>query len=101
MGLTATSYVLTCSLQLTVFLVVFSSEITLISAGSSNPSFGKNSSVGNETNKKCDLGGNECKEGVILPIWLPENPSFGNKLARATVYFVGLFYMFLGVSIIA
>ncbi|XP_076870658.1 sodium/calcium exchanger 1a isoform X3 [Brachyhypopomus gauderio] len=46
-------------------------------------------------------GSYECKEGVVLPIWKPENPVFGDKLARATVYFVGLFYMFLGVSIIA
>uniref|UniRef100_A0A3P8YQM6 Calx-beta domain-containing protein n=1 Tax=Esox lucius TaxID=8010 RepID=A0A3P8YQM6_ESOLU len=88
-------------LKFTVFFVFFSSEITFIAAGSSHPSLGKNSSIINETNKKCDSAGTECKVGVILPIWLPENPSFGDKLARATVYFVALFYMFLGVSIIA
>ncbi|XP_016892784.1 sodium/calcium exchanger 1b isoform X1 [Cynoglossus semilaevis] len=43
----------------------------------------------------------ECARGVILPIWEPPNPSFGDKVARATVYFVALVYMFLGVSIIA
>ncbi|KAM9803797.1 sodium/calcium exchanger 1-like [Neosynchiropus ocellatus] len=42
-----------------------------------------------------------CQPGVILPIWEPLNPSFGDKVARATVYFVALVYMFLGVSIIA
>ncbi|XP_040285557.1 sodium/calcium exchanger 1 isoform X3 [Bufo bufo] len=42
-----------------------------------------------------------CKEGVILPIWEPQNPSYGDKIARATVYFVAMVYMFLGVSIIA
>ncbi|XP_041420309.1 sodium/calcium exchanger 1 isoform X6 [Xenopus laevis] len=42
-----------------------------------------------------------CKEGVILPIWEPQNPAFGDKIARATVYFVAMVYMFLGVSIIA
>ncbi|XP_063299720.1 sodium/calcium exchanger 1 isoform X2 [Pelobates fuscus] len=42
-----------------------------------------------------------CKEGVILPIWRPQNPAFGDKIARATVYFVAMVYMFLGVSIIA
>ncbi|XP_048337989.1 sodium/calcium exchanger 1 isoform X3 [Sphaerodactylus townsendi] len=42
-----------------------------------------------------------CKKGVILPIWLPHDPSFGDKIARATVYFVAMVYMFLGVSIIA
>ncbi|KAM4664969.1 sodium/calcium exchanger 3 isoform 2-T2 [Discoglossus pictus] len=43
----------------------------------------------------------ECKEGVILPIWYPENPSLGDKIARVIVYFVAMIYMFLGVSIIA
>ncbi|KAM8739415.1 sodium/calcium exchanger 1b isoform 2-T2 [Acanthopagrus schlegelii] len=43
----------------------------------------------------------QCEKGVILPIWEPRNPSFGDKVARATVYFVALVYMFLGVSIIA
>ncbi|XP_053538531.1 sodium/calcium exchanger 1b isoform X1 [Ictalurus punctatus] len=42
-----------------------------------------------------------CAPGVILPVWEPQNPSFGDKVARATVYFVALVYMFLGVSIIA
>ncbi|KAM3606766.1 uncharacterized protein V6R79_022939 [Siganus canaliculatus] len=42
-----------------------------------------------------------CSKGVLLPIWEPQNPSFGDKVARATVYFVALVYMFLGVSIIA
>ncbi|KAG9328598.1 hypothetical protein JZ751_012858, partial [Albula glossodonta] len=51
-------------------------------------------------NKSC-TGSYDCKEGVILPIWKPQNPSIGDKVARATVYFVALFYMFLGVSIIA
>ncbi|TFK02479.1 GAS2-like protein 1 [Platysternon megacephalum] len=42
-----------------------------------------------------------CKPGVILPIWEPQDPSFSDKIARATVYFVAMVYMFLGVSIIA
>ncbi|XP_076798486.1 sodium/calcium exchanger 1 isoform X17 [Arvicanthis niloticus] len=59
---------------------------------------------------EADAGGNEttectgsyyCKKGVILPIWEPQDPSFGDKIARATVYFVAMVYMFLGVSIIA
>ncbi|KAL7873824.1 hypothetical protein AOLI_G00128950 [Acnodon oligacanthus] len=53
-------------------------------------------------NKSDSCGGStECKPGVILPVWEPQNPSFGDKVARATVYFVALVYMFLGVSIIA
>ncbi|KAK1802100.1 hypothetical protein P4O66_004442 [Electrophorus voltai] len=56
----------------------------------------------NSANKSAACAGSyDCKEGVVLPIWKPENPVFGDKLARATVYFVGLVYMFLGVSIIA
>uniref|UniRef100_A0A8D0GKG5 Sodium/calcium exchanger membrane region domain-containing protein n=1 Tax=Sphenodon punctatus TaxID=8508 RepID=A0A8D0GKG5_SPHPU len=47
------------------------------------------------------LEATECQEGVILPIWLPQNPSVGDKVARAIVYFVALIYMFLGMSIIA
>ncbi|XP_066863805.1 sodium/calcium exchanger 1 isoform X8 [Kogia breviceps] len=54
---------------------------------------------GNETGE-C-TGSYHCKKGVILPIWEPQNPSFGDKIARATVYFVAMVYMFLGVSIIA
>ncbi|XP_007054291.1 sodium/calcium exchanger 3 isoform X4 [Chelonia mydas] len=51
-------------------------------------------------NSSCS-GSSDCKEGVILPIWYPENPSLGDKIARVIVYFVALIYMFLGVSIIA
>ncbi|XP_073682602.1 sodium/calcium exchanger 1b isoform X1 [Garra rufa] len=53
-------------------------------------------------NKSLSCGGSvSCAPGVILPVWEPPNPSFGDKVARATVYFVALVYMFLGVSIIA
>uniref|UniRef100_A0A8C9YD33 Solute carrier family 8 member 1b n=1 Tax=Sander lucioperca TaxID=283035 RepID=A0A8C9YD33_SANLU len=53
------------------------------------------------TNKTECSKAEACQKGVILPIWEPQNPSFGDKVARATVYFVALIYMFLGVSIIA
>uniref|UniRef100_A0A3Q0RW98 Solute carrier family 8 member 1b n=1 Tax=Amphilophus citrinellus TaxID=61819 RepID=A0A3Q0RW98_AMPCI len=53
------------------------------------------------TNKTECSKAEQCAAGVILPIWEPQNPSFGDKVARATVYFVALVYMFLGVSIIA
>ncbi|KAL1270934.1 hypothetical protein QQF64_029950, partial [Cirrhinus molitorella] len=42
-----------------------------------------------------------CAEGVLLPVWNPQNPSVGDKVARAIVYLVALVYMFLGMSIIA
>ncbi|XP_028323895.1 LOW QUALITY PROTEIN: sodium/calcium exchanger 1b [Gouania willdenowi] len=53
------------------------------------------------TNKTECSKAEPCSKGVILPVWEPVNPSFGDKVARATVYFVALVYMFLGVSIIA
>ncbi|XP_072546094.1 sodium/calcium exchanger 1b isoform X2 [Salminus brasiliensis] len=61
------------------------------------------SSNHNTSDNKSDSCGGlvECAPGVILPVWEPQNPSFGDKVARATVYFVALVYMFLGVSIIA
>ncbi|XP_064408775.1 sodium/calcium exchanger 2 isoform X2 [Latimeria chalumnae] len=37
----------------------------------------------------------------MLPVWEPNDPSLGDKAARAVVYFVAMIYMFLGVSIIA
>ncbi|KAM4624827.1 sodium/calcium exchanger 3 [Polymixia lowei] len=46
-------------------------------------------------------GNSKCRPGIILPIWYPEDPSMGDKIARVIVYFVALIYMFLGVSIIA
>lgn len=42
-----------------------------------------------------------CPEGVVLPLWNPQNPAVGDKVARAIVYFAALIYMFLGMSIIA
>ncbi|XP_022103821.1 sodium/calcium exchanger 1-like isoform X2 [Acanthaster planci] len=43
----------------------------------------------------------KCRKGLILPIWQPEDPGLGDKIARAIVYFAALCFMFLGVSIIA
>ncbi|XP_030578375.1 solute carrier family 8 member 4b isoform X2 [Archocentrus centrarchus] len=51
--------------------------------------------------QNCSVGGDPCQEGVVLPVWNPQNPSVGDKVARAIVYFVALIYMFLGMSIIA
>uniref|UniRef100_A0A8C4Q9L4 Calx-beta domain-containing protein n=1 Tax=Eptatretus burgeri TaxID=7764 RepID=A0A8C4Q9L4_EPTBU len=52
------------------------------------------------TSKVCNVT-TKCNEGVLLPVWYPQNPSLGDKVARAIVYFVALIYMFLGVSIVA
>ena len=44
----------------------------------------------------------KCKEGMIIPLWQPQdNLSTGDKAARAIIYFSGLCFMFLGISIIA
>ncbi|XP_049918852.1 sodium/calcium exchanger 3 isoform X3 [Epinephelus moara] len=52
------------------------------------------------SNATCE-GNSKCHPGIILPIWYPEDPSMGDKIARVIVYFVAMIYMFLGVSIIA
>ncbi|XP_071996825.1 sodium/calcium exchanger 1 isoform X2 [Engystomops pustulosus] len=62
--------------------------------------YGETTPAPDNTSDAC-TGSYYCKEGVILPIWEPQNPSYGDKIARATVYFVAMVYMFLGVSIIA
>ncbi|XP_058652614.1 sodium/calcium exchanger 3 isoform X1 [Onychostoma macrolepis] len=52
-------------------------------------------------NITCVEESGRCQPGIILPIWYPEDPSMGDKIARVIVYFVAMIYMFLGVSIIA
>ncbi|KAI7812393.1 putative sodium/calcium exchanger 2 [Triplophysa rosa] len=42
-----------------------------------------------------------CQPGILLPVWLPLDPSLGMQTLRAVIYFSALLYMFLGVSIIA
>ncbi|XP_073322425.1 sodium/calcium exchanger 1a isoform X1 [Pagrus major] len=81
--------------QLLFLLTIISVELPYSAAGGSTLT---NNTLSNHTT----CGGNtKCIEGVILPLWKPENPAFTDRLARATIYFVGLAYMFLGVSIIA
>ncbi|XP_053085431.1 sodium/calcium exchanger 1a isoform X6 [Pangasianodon hypophthalmus] len=85
------------TLKLALFFIFLSHELQHVAAGGSK--LHEDSFPANNT-ETCS-GSYDCKEGVILPIWRPENPSFGDKLARATIYFVAMAYMFLGVSIIA
>ncbi|KAK6489111.1 sodium/calcium exchanger 1 isoform X5 [Huso huso] len=84
------------SFQLGIVMAALLLKIHHVTAESNN---GENAYVHNET-RSC-TGTYDCKEGVILPVWEPQNPSIGDKVARATVYFVAMVYMFLGVSIIA
>ncbi|KAK2872797.1 hypothetical protein Q8A67_022694 [Cirrhinus molitorella] len=75
-----------------LLLLIFLSGLTHLSQAGGDAS---HSSPGN-----CS-GEDSCSEGVVLPVWNPQNPSVGDKVARAIVYFVALIYMFLGMSIIA
>ncbi|XP_026215084.1 sodium/calcium exchanger 1-like isoform X2 [Anabas testudineus] len=84
--------------QLFVLLIVILVELPYAAAGASTVTLNSNITFSNQT--KCS-GSTDCVEGVILPVWKPHNPAFTDRLARATIYFVGLAYMFLGVSIIA
>uniref|UniRef100_A0A3B4XGZ2 Solute carrier family 8 member 1a n=1 Tax=Seriola lalandi dorsalis TaxID=1841481 RepID=A0A3B4XGZ2_SERLL len=84
--------------QLLFLLTIISSELPCSAAGGSAATLQSNSTGSNRT--KCG-GSTTCIEGVILPVWKPDNPTFTDRIARATIYFVGLAYMFLGVSIIA
>lgn len=44
----------------------------------------------------------KCKDGLIIPAWHPLEPlSMGDRWARGIIYFLGLVYMFVGISIIA
>ncbi|XP_053890964.1 sodium/calcium exchanger 1-like [Malaclemys terrapin pileata] len=71
-----------------------------VEEGLGGPSLGASSLDGANVSTLCQEA-SECQEGVILPVWLPQNPSVGDKVARAIVYFVAMIYMFLGMSIIA
>lgn len=44
----------------------------------------------------------KCEDGLLIPMWLPQdNLSTGDRFARGVVYFFGMVYLFIGVSIIA
>ena len=52
--------------------------------------------------ENCTMEAEKCKDGLFLPMWLPQgNLSAGDKAARAVVYLLSMVYMFLGVSIVA
>lgn len=84
--------------QLLFLLTIISVELLYTAAGGSTLTLKSNTTFNNHT--KCG-GSTGCIEGVILPVWKPDNPAVTDRLARATIYFVALAYMFLGVSIIA
>ncbi|TSL89900.1 Sodium/calcium exchanger 1 [Bagarius yarrelli] len=97
MGQSDPSPVHPSTLKILFYFMVLSHNLLHVAAGGTQL---HEVSISDNTTESCS-GTYECKEGVILPVWRPENPSFGDKLARATIYFVAMAYMFLGVSIIA
>uniref|UniRef100_A0A3Q2YZI5 Solute carrier family 8 member 1b n=1 Tax=Hippocampus comes TaxID=109280 RepID=A0A3Q2YZI5_HIPCM len=87
--------------RLSVIVLVLLVRLQPLLAGAPpEPSLGGSVSAVSTNKTDCSKAA-ECTPGVMLPVWEPMNPSFGDKVARATVYFVALVYMFLGVSIIA
>ncbi|XP_078089537.1 sodium/calcium exchanger 3 isoform X2 [Mustelus asterias] len=87
-------HVVSCCLHLGLVAVMLLMHPPRVGADTAGPT---NSP---KQNNSC-VGSYECKTGVVLPIWYPEDPSLGDKIARVIVYFVALIYMFLGVSIVA
>lgn len=101
MGCRGHSSLLSPGLRLAVFATIFLLNLHSSSAGAlPKESLGDSVSAVSTNKTECSKA-EKCSGGVILPVWVPLNPSFGDKVARATVYFVALAYMFLGVSIIA
>uniref|UniRef100_UPI003AAEFCD5 sodium/calcium exchanger 1-like n=1 Tax=Centroberyx gerrardi TaxID=166262 RepID=UPI003AAEFCD5 len=101
MGRWDRSSLLSPALRLAVVTAILLLKLHPSAAGAPpEPSVEGSVSAASTNNSTCSEA-EMCSKGVILPIWEPQNPSFGDKVARATVYFVALVYMFLGVSIIA
>jgi solute carrier family 8 (sodium/calcium exchanger) len=46
--------------------------------------------------------GEKCEAGLVLPVWEPQDElNIGDRVARGIAYFLGMLYMFIGVSIIS
>uniref|UniRef100_A0A3B5R8M0 Solute carrier family 8 member 1b n=1 Tax=Xiphophorus maculatus TaxID=8083 RepID=A0A3B5R8M0_XIPMA len=101
MGFRCHSSALSPVLRLVIITVILLLKPQSALAGTA-PEHSLGSSVSAVSTNKTECSkAEQCTNGVMLPVWEPRNPSFGDKVARATVYFVALVYMFLGVSIIA
>lgn len=70
-------------------------EASSIQQDTSNASRLTSDSSSSSSNKKCS-------EGLIIPLWEPTtNLTIGDRVSRGLVYFMGMIYLFIGVSIIA
>ena len=57
-----------------------------------------------ENDRSCPgIGKIECKDGIMIPAWLTPGNATGTALtaAKAFVYIIAMFFMFLGISIIS
>ena len=103
----------TLSLKLFLLLLFAMMQIPVSLAQTSTLTANSNSSKQDQENKESNLdqcpvkkldGKRICQNGILIPLWPPGDISkltTADIIARATVYFLGLFYLFLGVSIIA
>lgn len=82
-------------LLLLLFLLLLSTQVYAES------SIHENSNRSADSPKRSCADKVTCQPGILLPVWLPLDPSLGMQTLRAVIYFSALLYMFLGVSIIA
>lgn len=66
-------------------------------------SHSKNSSKTGNDHSCPGIGKIECKDGIMIPAWLTPGNATGTALtaAKAFVYIIAMFFMFLGISIIS
>ena len=66
-------------------------------------SHSKNSSKAGNDHSCPGIGKIECKDGIMIPAWLTPGNATGTALtaAKAFVYIIAMFFMFLGISIIS
>lgn len=86
-----------------IFLLYIQNARFFVDASATSDAFSSNrANNSKESNLTCNTDASECKEGLILPVWLPlKNIGIGTTIARALIYGFGLGYLFLGVSIIS
>lgn len=58
--------------------------------------------VNDEDAAQKNYGSVKCKNGMVLPVWMPiDKLTFGDRFSRGLVYFFLMCYLFLGVSIVS
>lgn len=67
-----------------VLLLVFLSSMLLLSLPSPALAGSTPLSEGGNVKANCTATGDPCQEGVVLPVWNPQNPSVGDKVTMAS-----------------